>query len=111
MMTMGLLASRLEPSMALQWVDLLLVVLAAEAVALALWALRHEVPTALGWHLASGAGLALALRAALGGSTTGELALWLALSGACHAAALWRTGRAARPWRDAAADDAAPIGR
>lgn len=108
---MDLLSGRLDPALALQWVDLLLVVLAAEAVVLALWAIRHAVPTALGWHLASGAGLALALRAALAASTSGEFALWLALSGACHAAALWRTGRAARPWRDAAADDAAPIGR
>ena len=93
---MDLLSSRLDPSLALQWVDLLLVVLAAEAVALALWALRHEVPTALGWHLASGAGLALALRAALAASTTGEFASWLALR-RLPRAALWRTGRRPGP--------------
>jgi hypothetical protein len=101
---MTALASTLDAALALRWVDLLLVILAAEGLALALWSRRHGLAPALPWHLASGAGLALALRSVLAGSTTAEFALWLALSGACHATALWRTRWRARARSEAAVD-------
>jgi hypothetical protein len=108
---MATFAATLDAALALRWVDLLLVILAAEGLALALWSRRHGLAPALPWHLASGAGLALALRGALAGSTTAEFALWLALAGACHATALWRTRWRARVRPDAAADAAAATRR
>ena len=73
-------------------VDLILAVMALEAIALIAWRrLRGHGPGAVGLlvNLGAGACLLLALRACLVGAGWPWIALWLALAFCAHAGDLW----------------------
>jgi hypothetical protein len=74
-----------------RFVDLALLLVAAEAVILVLWRRRGRGPARAGLfiNLASGACLMLAVRAAVTGASWTWLALALAAAGAAHVADLW----------------------
>ena len=77
-------------------VDLLLLLVGAEAAALVLyrrWTGRGVAPSSVLLNLASGAFLLLAMRAGLAGAWWGWVSLCLAMAGLLHAADLRRLWR------------------
>ena len=77
-------------------VDLLLLLVGAEAAALVLyhrWTGRGVAPSSVLLNLASGAFLLLAMRAGLAGASWGWVSLCLAAAGLLHAADLRRLWR------------------